>query len=130
MKPAPAANDLLIEQTAPALALAPRPRCELQGRSADHRKCHRLSSPFSPNGRAPSDLPPPTTTMGRSRPMAARRAMTAEAVAKALGGRKAGGVWMARCPSHDDRAPSLAIADSLILKTARCSCTAMPAAIS
>ena len=38
--------------------------------------------------------------------------MTAEAVAKALGGRKAGTVWMARCPAHDDRAPSLAIADA------------------
>jgi putative DNA primase/helicase len=38
--------------------------------------------------------------------------MTAEAIAKALGGRKAGVVWMARCPAHDDRAPSLAIADA------------------
>jgi len=38
--------------------------------------------------------------------------MTAEAVAKALGGRKAGVAWMARCPAHDDRAPSLSIADA------------------
>ena len=38
--------------------------------------------------------------------------MTAEAIAKALGGRKAGTAWMARCPAHDDRAPSLAIADA------------------
>lgn len=38
--------------------------------------------------------------------------MTAEAIAKALGGRKAGAAWMARCPVHDDRAPSLAIADA------------------
>lgn len=38
--------------------------------------------------------------------------MTAEAVAKALGGRKAGATWMARCPAHDDRAPSLSIADA------------------
>jgi DNA primase len=38
--------------------------------------------------------------------------MTAEAMAKALGGRKAGAVWMARCPAHDDRAPSLAITDA------------------
>ena len=38
--------------------------------------------------------------------------MTADAVAKALDGRKVGGVWMARCPAHDDRAPSLAIADA------------------
>ena len=38
--------------------------------------------------------------------------MTAEAVAKALGGRKAGAAWMARCPVHDDREPSLSIADA------------------
>lgn len=38
--------------------------------------------------------------------------MTAETIAKALGGRKAGGAWMARCPAHEDRAPSLSIADA------------------
>jgi hypothetical protein len=38
--------------------------------------------------------------------------MTAEAIAKALGGRKAGAAWMARCPAHDDREPSLAITDA------------------
>ena len=38
--------------------------------------------------------------------------MTAEAIAKALGGRKAGGGWMARCPAHDDRKPSLSIRDA------------------
>jgi hypothetical protein len=38
--------------------------------------------------------------------------MTAETIAKALGGRKAGAAWMARCPAHDDRAPSLSIADA------------------
>ena len=37
--------------------------------------------------------------------------MTAETIAKALGGRKAGGGWMARCPAHDDREPSLSIRD-------------------
>jgi putative DNA primase/helicase len=37
--------------------------------------------------------------------------MTAESVAKGLGGRKAGGGWMARCPAHDDRDPSLSIRD-------------------
>ena len=37
--------------------------------------------------------------------------MTAEAIAKALGGRKAGGGWTARCPAHDDRNPSLSIRD-------------------
>jgi putative DNA primase/helicase len=38
--------------------------------------------------------------------------MTAEAIAKALGGRKAGGSWTARCPAHDDHTPSLSIRDS------------------
>ena len=38
--------------------------------------------------------------------------MTAETIAKALGGRKAGGGWMARCPAHDDRKPSLSIRDA------------------
>jgi hypothetical protein len=35
--------------------------------------------------------------------------MTAEGIAKALGGRRAGAGWMARCPAHDDREPSLSI---------------------
>jgi putative DNA primase/helicase len=38
--------------------------------------------------------------------------MKAETIAKALGGRKAGGTWMARCPAHDDREPSLSIRDA------------------
>ncbi len=38
--------------------------------------------------------------------------MTAEALAKALGGRKAGTAWMARCPAHEDREPSLSIAEA------------------
>jgi hypothetical protein len=38
--------------------------------------------------------------------------MTAEAIAKALGGRRAGTAWMARCPAHEDRVPSLSIADA------------------
>jgi putative DNA primase/helicase len=37
--------------------------------------------------------------------------MNAEAIAKALCGRRAGAVWMARCPAHDDREPSLSIRD-------------------
>jgi hypothetical protein len=36
--------------------------------------------------------------------------MTAETIGRALGGRKAGGGWMARCPTHDNRT-SLAIRD-------------------
>lgn len=35
--------------------------------------------------------------------------MDAEAIAKALGGRRAGGGWIARCPAHDDRDPSLSV---------------------
>jgi putative DNA primase/helicase len=37
--------------------------------------------------------------------------MNAETIATALGGRKAGGAWMTRCPAHDDRKPSLSIRD-------------------
>jgi hypothetical protein len=37
--------------------------------------------------------------------------MTAETIAKALGGRKAGNGWIARYPAHDDRMPSLSIRD-------------------
>ena len=35
--------------------------------------------------------------------------MTAEAIAKALGGSRTGGTWMASWPAHDDREPSLSI---------------------
>jgi putative DNA primase/helicase len=35
--------------------------------------------------------------------------VTGEIIAKALGGRKTGGGWTARCPAHDDREPSLSI---------------------
>ena len=38
--------------------------------------------------------------------------MTAELLARALGGQRTGGTWMARCPVHDDRKPSLSIRDS------------------
>ena len=38
--------------------------------------------------------------------------MTAEIIAKALGGRKAGSGWSARCPAHDDSTPSLSLRDS------------------
>ncbi len=37
--------------------------------------------------------------------------MRAELIAQALGGRRVGGSWMARCPAHEDREPSLAIRD-------------------
>lgn len=35
--------------------------------------------------------------------------MTAEGIARALEGHRAGETWMARCPAHDDRKPSLSI---------------------
>jgi len=38
--------------------------------------------------------------------------MNAETIAKALGGGKACDGWMARCPAHDDRKPSLSIRDA------------------
>src|SRR5829696_3393046 len=38
-----------------------------------------------------------------------RLAMRADAMARALGGRRCGSGWVARCPAHDDRTPSLSI---------------------
>ena len=38
--------------------------------------------------------------------------MTAETIAKALSGRKAGSGWSARCPAHDDHTPSLSLRDT------------------
>lgn len=38
--------------------------------------------------------------------------MTAEIIAKALSGRKAGSGWTAQCPAHDDRKPSLSLTDT------------------
>src|SRR5262249_25211400 len=38
--------------------------------------------------------------------------MNAEIIAKALDGRRAGAGWMAHCPAHDDRTPSLSVRDS------------------
>jgi putative DNA primase/helicase len=35
--------------------------------------------------------------------------MTPETIARALGGHRAGATWMARCPVHEDRSPSLSI---------------------
>jgi len=39
--------------------------------------------------------------------------MRAESIAIALGGRKAGRGWSARCPAHDDQNPSLSLRDDL-----------------
>ena len=38
--------------------------------------------------------------------------MTADTIAKALGGRRAGGGWIGRCPAHEDRKPSLSITEA------------------
>ena len=38
--------------------------------------------------------------------------MAAETIAETLVGRKVGSGWMARCPAHDDREPSLSISIS------------------
>jgi putative DNA primase/helicase len=38
--------------------------------------------------------------------------MTAEMIAKALGGRKARSGWTARCPAHDDRKPSFSVGET------------------
>ena len=46
--------------------------------------------------------------------------MTAETIVKALGGRKVGTGWMARCPAHDDRTPSLSIRESKGKVLVRC----------
>lgn len=40
------------------------------------------------------------------------RNMSAAGLARALGARKVGATWMARCPAHDDRDPSLAIGET------------------
>jgi putative DNA primase/helicase len=51
--------------------------------------------------------------------------MTADAIAGALGGRKAGGGWVARCPAHEDRDPSLSIrhaADGKVLVRCHAGC--------
>jgi hypothetical protein len=40
------------------------------------------------------------------------RFMSAAVIAKALGGRRAGDAWVARCPSHADSVPSLSIRES------------------
>jgi len=37
--------------------------------------------------------------------------VTAETIARALGGRRSGRRWVARCPAHEDRNPSLSLAD-------------------
>jgi putative DNA primase/helicase len=54
-----------------------------------------------------------------------REPPSAEALAKALGGCRAGRAWQARCPAHDDRHPSLSIAlsDGKILVRCHAGCS-------
>ena len=60
--------------------------------------------------------------------------MNAETIAKALGGHRSGRGWLARCPAHDDRNPSLSIRDGgdgkvLVYCHAGCSQEAVVAAL-
>jgi len=50
--------------------------------------------------------------------------MNAESIGKALGGHKVGSNWMAHCPAHDDREPSLSIrnADGKVLVRCHAGC--------
>lgn len=51
---------------------------------------------------------------------------SAESIATALGGRKVGNGWVARCPAHHDRKPSLSISDAddgKVLVCCRAGCT-------
>jgi putative DNA primase/helicase len=38
--------------------------------------------------------------------------MNADSIIRALGARRCGSSWIARCPAHDDRNPSLSIRES------------------
>lgn len=51
--------------------------------------------------------------------------MSAEAIARTLGGRRVGATWMARCPAHDDHTPSLSLretADGKVLLRCHAGC--------
>src|SRR6187455_1068159 len=46
--------------------------------------------------------------------------MNAESLARALGGKRCGMQWLARCPAHEDRTPSLSLTDNGGLVLWRC----------
>ena len=48
--------------------------------------------------------------------------MTAEMIAKALGGHKARSGWIARCAAHDDRRPSFSLGDRKIFVHCHAGC--------
>ena len=76
---------------------------------------------------ARSDDESGTAHLGRVHHDASERwSMTAEVIAQALGGRRAGSDWMARCHTHDDRVPSLAIderSDGTVLMCCHAGCS-------
>ena len=76
---------------------------------------------------ARSDDESGTAHLGRVHQDASERwSVTAEVMAQALGGRRAGSAWMARCPAHDDHVPSLAIderSDGTVLVCGHAGCS-------
>jgi hypothetical protein len=109
MNRSPAANDNFIERTC-------RPWRSRLGRDVGCEDARQIAENvtgfFAVLAEwSNAERPPPTITRCPPSRMTAEGAMTAESIAKALGGHKAGAAWMARCPAHDDRAPSLSIAD-------------------
>ena len=76
---------------------------------------------------ARSDYESGTAHLSRFRQDASERwSVTAEVMAQALGGRRAGSAWMARYPAHDDRVPSLAIderSDGTVLVCCHAGCS-------
>ena len=81
---------------------------------------------------ARSDYESGTAHLGRVHQDASERwSVTADVMAQALGGRRAGSAWMARCPAHDDHVPSLAIderSDGTVLVCCHAGCS-QPAVI-
>jgi putative DNA primase/helicase len=112
MKQSHAANDNLIDRTRKVW----KPRLGRDLSREDARQIAENVTGFFPSftsGPGPACLPRITTIVHRLLlATSVRRTMTAEVVAKALGGRKVGGGWMARCPAHNDREPSLSIIDA------------------
>ena len=76
---------------------------------------------------ARSDDESGTAHLGRVHQDASERwSVTADVMAQALGGRRAGSAWMARCPAHDDHVPSLAIderSDGTVLVCGHAGCS-------
>ena len=112
VKPSSAANDNLIDRTIELWQ--PRLRRKLTREDA-RQITENVTGFFSLLAEwSKAEIATPASDR-RYNPTAAtpaRCAMRAETIAKALGGRKVGGGWMARCPAHEDRNPSLSIHDA------------------